>query len=58
MNQKHNIKRGAQRGVTLVIVLLLLLVVTILGLTAMRGTVMQERMSGNSASRSEAFLLA
>ena len=58
MNQKHNIKRGAQRGVTLVIVLLLLLVVTILGLTAMRGTVMQERMSGNSASRSEAFQLA
>lgn len=58
MNPKRVYKRKSQRGVTLVIVLLLLLVVTILGLTAMRGTVMQERMSGNSASRAIAFQLA
>ena len=58
MNPKHITKRKNQRGVTLVIVLLLLLVITILGLTAMRGTVMQERMSGNSASRATAFQLA
>jgi type IV pilus assembly protein PilX len=55
VNPKLVIKRKNQRGVTLVVVLLLLLVVTILGLTAMRGTVMQERLSGNSASRAEAF---
>lgn len=58
MNPKHVINRKTQRGVTLVVVLLLLLVVTILGLTAMRGTVMQERMSGNSASRALAFQMA
>lgn len=58
MNPMHISKRKNQRGVTLVVVLLLLLVVTILGLTAMRGTVMQERMSGNSASRATAFQLA
>ena len=40
-----------QRGITLVVVLLLLVVVTLLGLAAMRGTVMQERMSGNAAAR-------
>lgn len=58
MNPKFVINRKSQRGVTLVVVLLLLLVVTILGLAAMRGTVMQERMSGNSASRAMAFQLA
>lgn len=58
MSPKHITFRKSQRGVTLVVVLLLLLVVTILGLTAMRGTVMQERMSGNSASRAMAFQMA
>lgn len=47
-----------QRGITLVVVLLLLLVVTLLGLAAMRGTVMQERMSGNAAARAIAFQAA
>jgi type IV pilus assembly protein PilX len=50
--------RRSQRGVTLVIVLLLLLLVTILGLAAMRGTILQERMSGNVAARAQAFQLA
>jgi type IV pilus assembly protein PilX len=50
--------RHRQRGVTLVVVLMLLLVITLLGLTAMRGTVMQERMSGNSVARATAFQLA
>lgn len=47
-----------QRGVTLVVVLMLLLVITLLGLAAMRGTVMQERMAGNSLARATAFQLA
>lgn len=47
--------RRKQRGITLVVVLLLLVIVTLLGLAAMRGTVMQERMSGNAAARSIAF---
>lgn len=48
----------SQRGIALVVVLLLLLVVTLLGLAAMRGTVIQERMSGNAVARSIAFQLA
>lgn len=47
--------RAAQRGVALVVVLLLLLLVTLLGLAAMRGTWLQERMSGNLRARSMAF---
>ncbi|WP_374604454.1 PilX N-terminal domain-containing pilus assembly protein [Arenimonas sp.] len=47
-----------QQGMALVIVLLLLLVITLIGLAAMRGTVMQERMSGNATSRSIAFQAA
>jgi type IV pilus assembly protein PilX len=50
--------RKRQRGVTLVVVLMLLLVITLLGLAAMRGTVMQERMAGNSVARAEAFQFA
>lgn len=50
--------RQGQRGITLVVVLLLLVIVTLLGLAAMRGTVMQERMSGNAAARSIAFQAA
>lgn len=47
-----------QQGITLVVVLLLLIVVTLLGLAALRGTVMQERMSGNVAARAIAFQAA
>ncbi len=47
--------KRTQRGITLVVVLLLLVIVTLLGLAAMRGTVMQERMSGNVYARSQAF---
>lgn len=47
-----------QRGITLVVVLLLLVIVTLLGLAAMRGTIMQERMSGNVTSRGIAFQAA
>jgi type IV pilus assembly protein PilX len=47
-----------QRGVTLVIALLLLLAVTLLGLASMRGTGMQERMSANMYDRAIAFQAA
>lgn len=47
-----------QRGVALVVVLLLLLVVTLLGLGAMRGTLLQERMAGNTVARSDSFQVA
>ncbi|KGM50988.1 hypothetical protein N792_13025 [Lysobacter concretionis Ko07 = DSM 16239] len=45
----------AQRGIALVVVLILLLVMTLLGLAAMRGTLMEERMSANLLDRSLAF---
>ena len=44
-----------QRGVALVVALILLVVATILGLAATRGTLLQERMSSNSFDRSLAF---
>jgi len=45
----------AQRGVALVVAMVLLLVATLIGLAASRGTVLQERMSSNSYDRSLAF---
>lgn len=47
-----------ERGVALVIVLILLLVMTLLGVASMRGTLLEERMSGNLFSRSLAFQAA
>lgn len=44
-----------ERGVALVVALILLLVATLIGLAASRGTVLQERMSANSYDRSMAF---
>ena len=44
-----------QRGATLVVVLILLLVMTLLGLASLRGTVLEERMSANLLDRSLAF---
>jgi type IV pilus assembly protein PilX len=48
----------AQRGATLVTVLILLLVMTLLGLVSMRSTLMDERMSANMRDRSLAFQAA
>jgi type IV pilus assembly protein PilX len=44
-----------QRGVALVVALILLIVATLIGLAASRGTVLQERMSANTYDRSLAF---
>ena len=51
----HGTHTGAQRGVALVVAMVLLLVATLIGLAASRGTVLQERMSSNSFDRSLAF---
>lgn len=47
-----------QHGVALVVVLILLLVMTLLGLASMRGTLLEERMSGNMVDRGLAFQAA
>jgi len=44
-----------QRGASLVVVLVLLLVMTLLGLAVLRGTLLEERMSANMFDRSLAF---
>jgi len=47
-----------QRGVSLLIALMFLLMLTLLGLTASNVAVMQERMAGNLVQSNEAFQLA
>jgi type IV pilus assembly protein PilX len=47
--------RRSERGVSLLIVLVLLLVMTLLGLAILRGTMMEERMTANMYERSLAF---
>jgi type IV pilus assembly protein PilX len=47
--------RPRQRGISLVIGLVLLLIVTLLALGSMRGVVLQARMSGSTHDRSLAF---
>lgn len=49
---------GRQTGAALVVALVLLLVITILGLSSMRGTSLQERMSANLRDRGLAFQAA
>lgn len=44
-----------QRGVALIVALVLLLVATLIGLAASRGTMLQEKMSGNTFDRSLSF---
>ena len=41
-----------QRGVALIVALVLLVVATLIGLAASRGTTLQERMSGNTSLES------
>lgn len=48
-------RQNAQRGVALVVALVLLVVATLIGLAGIRGTNLQERMSANMYDRSLAF---
>ena len=47
-----------QRGIVLAVSLIMLLVLTLLGVTAMQSTIMQERMAGNAREVSMAFQAA
>lgn len=49
---------SAQRGVTLIITLVMLVVVTLIALSSLRSTTMNERMAGNSRDRQRAFQAA
>lgn len=52
------IKHPSQRGATLIISLLLLLVLTLIGVTAMQATALQEKMAGNMRNQNLAFQAA
>lgn len=47
--------RRGQRGNTLLVVLILLLIMTLLGLASLRGAMLEERMTGNQFDRSLVF---
>ncbi|KZC36031.1 hypothetical protein RHOFW510R12_07960 [Rhodanobacter sp. FW510-R12] len=47
--------RAGQRGVALVVALILLVVLTLVGLAAVRGTIMQQKMTSNFSDRQIAF---
>lgn len=47
--------RASQRGVALVVALILLLVITLVGLAAVRGTILQQKMASNMLDRQVAF---
>lgn len=53
-NARFAARRG-QQGIALVVALVLLLVVTLVGLAAVRGTMMQQKMSANQYDREVAF---
>jgi type IV pilus assembly protein PilX len=56
MNRKF--PSNKQQGVTIVIVLFFLLIMTLLGVTALRGNVLNEKMTLNAIQRSEALEVA
>jgi type IV pilus assembly protein PilX len=47
--------RSAQRGIALVVALILLVVITLVGLAAVRGTIMQQKMASNLYDRQVSF---
>lgn len=52
---RYSASSRGQRGVALVVALLLLIVITLVGLAAVRGTIMQQRMASNQFDRQIAF---
>ncbi|ULU24868.1 pilus assembly PilX family protein [Dyella terrae] len=45
----------AQQGVALIVAMILLILITLVGLAAVRGTIMQQRMASNQYDREQAF---
>lgn len=54
-NREISVTRRTQRGSALAIALIFLLLMTLLGVSAMQGSNMQERMAGNLRDRNMAF---
>lgn len=58
MNSPHRHHFLSQRGATLIISLLILLVMTLIGVTAIQTTTMEEKMAGNMRDQNLAFQAA
>jgi len=58
LNYKYGPHNDKQHGAALIISLIILLVMTVIGVTAMQVTVMQEKMAGNLRNKSVAFQAA
>lgn len=58
MKRPNSMTRSKQQGISLVVVLIILVVITLLGLASVRGTLLRERMSANMYDRSLAFQAA
>lgn len=58
MSTQNKSPKIQQRGIALVVALVLLVIVTLLGLAAIRGTSLQEKMAGNSYDREIGFQAA
>ena len=58
MKENHNKLTGKQKGSVLVISLIILVAMTLIGITAMRTSVMQEKMAGNMRNKELAFQAA
>lgn len=59
MNTVHKFSfRTRQRGAVLVVSLIILLIVTMIAVSSMQGTVLEEKMAGNSLDRNLAFQTA
>ena len=57
-NRRLSTLPGRQRGVVLIVSLILLMVLTLIGVTAMQTSTLEERMAGNAMDRSLAFQAA
>jgi type IV pilus assembly protein PilX len=55
---KHSSIGSQQKGVVLIIALVILVLVTLVGLSTIRTTTMEEKMAGNSRDRDKAFQAA
>jgi len=58
VHNRRPTSRKSQRGVAIVVALVLLVVVTLVGLAAVRGTIMQQKMTANFYDREVAFQAA
>lgn len=58
INKSPPARHTRQHGVALIVSLIVLLLLTLIGISAMNSTILQDRMSGNASDRSVAFQAA